>query len=83
MHSLDDLENMILDGKRYEAEGKFLLAYQIYKYIERVIDEDDDSYPFAGINPAPFDDAQYSARIRCGRLWYRLSEEEKRIVGNK
>ncbi len=83
MHSLDDLENMIQDGKRYETEGKYLLSYQIYKYIERVIDEDDDSYPFAGINPAPYDHKQYYASCCRRKVWYKLTEEEKRVANDE
>ena len=81
MHSIEDLESMIQDGKRQEAKGAYLLAYQIYKYIERVIDEDDDSYPFAGIDPTPYDHKQYYASCCRRKVWYKLTEEEK-IVAN-
>ena len=83
MHSLDDLENMIQDGKRCETEGKYLLAYQIYNYIERVIDADDDSFPYAGIDPAPYDHKQHYASFCRRKVWYKLTEEEKKVANDE
>ncbi len=80
MHSLEDIYVIIHEAKQYEANGEYLHAYQTYRQAIDAVDNDDDSYPFAGINPAPFDDAQYYALCRCGKVWYRLSEEEKQIV---
>lgn len=83
MHSIEDIYAIIHEAEQYEANGDCLRAYQTYRQAIDAVDNDDDSYPFAGINPAPFDDAQYYARCRCGKVWYRLSEEEKQIVKNK
>ena len=83
MHSIEDIYAIIHDAEQYEAKGEYLHAYQTYRIAIEAVDNDDDSFPFAGINPAPYDDAQYYARCRCGRVWYRLSEEEKQIVKNK
>ena len=83
MHSIEDIYAIIHDAEQHEAKGEYLLAYQTYMEAIIAVDADDDSFPFAGINPAPYDDAQYYARCRCGRLWYRLTEEEKAIASRK
>ena len=84
MHSIEDIYDIIHEAEQYEANGEYMRAYQTYRQAIDAVDNDDDSFPFAGINPAPYDDAQYSARCRCGKLWHRLSEDEKRtIIGHK
>ena len=83
MHSLEDLESMIQDGKRSEVEGHYLLAYQIYNCIERVIEADDDSYPFAGIDPAPYDHKQRYASFCRRKVWYKLTEEEQKVANDE
>ena len=80
MHSIDDIYDIIHDAEQFEANGQYLRAYQTYLSAERAVDNDDDSFPFAGINPAPYDGAQYYARRRRKTLWYKLTEEEKAIA---
>ncbi len=80
MHSIDDIYGLIHDAEQFEANRQNLRAYQTYLYVERAVDNDDDSFPFAGINPAPYDEAQYYARRRRKRLWYKLTEEEKAMA---
>lgn len=77
MHSIEDIYAIIHNAEQHEKEGKLLLAYQTYMAAIEAVDNDDDSFPFAGINPAPYDRAQYLANQRCERLWNRLTTEEK------
>jgi hypothetical protein len=77
MHSIEDIYAIIHDAEQYEKEGKLLLAFQTYMVAIEAVDNDDDSFPFAGINPAPYDEAQYLANQRCERILNRLSEEDK------
>ena len=83
MHSIDDINGIINDGKKLEEKGLYLSAYKAYLYAIRAVDNDDDSYPFAGINPAPFDQAQEYALHLKRKVWWKLTEEEKKVANNK
>ena len=80
MHSLDDIYAIIHAAEKYEKNGEYLRAYQTYRIAVEAVDNDDDSFPFAGINPAPYDRAQNLANRCCERLWESLTMEEKRFV---
>lgn len=80
MHSIEDIYALIHEAEQYEQEDKKLQAYQMYMAAIEAVDNDDDSFPFAGINPMPYDRAQYLAKQRCEKLWNRLTAEEKVIA---
>ena len=80
MHSIEDIYDIIHDAEHYEANGEYLLSYQTYMKAIEAVDNDDDSFPFAGINPAPYDGAQYLANKRCEKLWSRLTATEQLIA---
>jgi hypothetical protein len=83
MHSIEDIYAIIHAAEKHEANGEYLLAYQTYMMAVNAVDNDDDSFPFAGINPAPYDAAQYYANRCCERLWNCLSAEEKAIASRQ
>ena len=80
MHSLEGIYDIINEGKQLEEKGEYLSAYRAYSMAYQAVDNDDDSYPFAGINPAPFDQAQRIANARLKKIWWKLTEEEKEIA---
>jgi len=83
MHSIEDIRGIIDDAKELEKEGQYLSAYRTYLSAERAVDNDDDSYPYAGMNPAPFDRAQSYANYRRRKVWCKLTEEEKEIANKE
>jgi hypothetical protein len=83
MHSLDDIYAIIRAAEKSEAKGEYLRAYQTYRMAIDAVDNDDDSFPYAGINPAPYDAAQYRAIRCCERLWNLLTDEEKAFLDGR
>ena len=82
MHTIEDIYAIIHDAEQLEVKGEYLQAYRTYRDAIDAIDNDDDSFPFAGINPAPYDDAQSLANKRCKKLWNCLTEDEKKVILN-
>lgn len=80
MHSIEDIYAIIHAAEKSEANGEYLLAYQTYMIAIEAVDNDDDSFPFAGINPAPYDGAQYLAIKRCEKLWDHLTSKEQLTI---
>ncbi len=83
MHSIDDIYGIINEGKKLEEKGLYLSAYKAYLYAIRAIDNDDDSYPFAGMNIEPFDKAQGYAFHLKQKVWWKLTDEEKKVADNE
>lgn len=80
MHSIEDIYDIIHDAEHFEAEGNYLKAYETFISAEHAVENDDDSFPFAGIDPAPYDKAKNYANSRRRKVWWLLSEEEKRNI---
>ena len=82
MHSIEDIYAIIHTAEKHEANGNYPAAYQMYKMALNAVDGDDDSFPFAGINPAQYDMAQEYARRRLSSVWDLLTDEEKATASN-
>jgi len=80
MHSIEDLNKIIQVAKQFEEKGEYLHAYTNYLYVEWAVDNDDDSYPYTGMNIAQFEEVQYYAHCQRRKIWWRLTEEEKAIA---
>ena len=83
MHSIDDIYAIIHTAEKHEADGNYPAAYQMYLTAINAVDNDDDSFPFAGINPAPYDRAQEYASRCLTRVWGLLTDEEKATANNR
>lgn len=83
MTGIDFIEEMIDKAKQYEANGEYLKAYRQYYDAECVAENDIDAIMDSGfMSPKEYMDAQAYARHRRNKVWYRLSEDEKRVANS-
>ena len=83
MVGIDFIEEIIKEAKLHEAKGDYLLAYRTYKNAEDTAENDIDNLIDSGFNPTEYAEVQDYARARRHRVWWRLSDDEKKVTNDK